>query len=97
MTYAQMMDIPFVYSSNGDGFYEHDFLTGQEREIPLHQFPTYDELCARFTTEANDGAGISPAEAAVINQPYYTSTTTYAPRYYQRITINRCVEEIARG
>ena len=44
MTYAQMMDIPFAYSSNGDAFYEHDFLTGLERQIPLDQFPTYDEL-----------------------------------------------------
>ena len=39
MTYAQMLDIPFAYSSNGDGFMEHDFLTGQEREIGLDEFP----------------------------------------------------------
>ena len=38
MTYAQMMDLPFAYSSNGDAFYEHDFLTGQEREITLDKF-----------------------------------------------------------
>lgn len=40
MTYAQMLDIPFAYSSNGDGFMEHDFLTGQEREIGLDEFPS---------------------------------------------------------
>ena len=42
--YAQMLDVPFAYSSNGDAFEEYDFLTGIERTIPLDQFPTYDEL-----------------------------------------------------
>ncbi|BDF79014.1 EcoAI/FtnUII family type I restriction enzme subunit R [Pyramidobacter piscolens] len=97
MTYAQMMDIPFAYSSNGDAFYEHDFLTGLERQIPLDQFPTYDELCARFAAEANAGSGLTSAQTAIINQPYYTSATTYAPRYYQRIAINRSVDAIAKG
>ena len=97
MTYAQMMDIPFAYSSNGDAFYEHDFLTGKERQIPLDQFPTYDELCARFKAEANGGAGLTPEESAVLRQPYYTSINTYPPRYYQRTAINRTVDAIARG
>ena len=48
MQYAQMLDVPFAFSSNGDAFFEHDFLTGQEREIPLDQFPTLDELLARI-------------------------------------------------
>ena len=47
MTYAQMMDLPFAYSSNGDAFYEHDFLTGQEQQIELDKFPTQDKLVAR--------------------------------------------------
>ncbi len=97
MTYAQMMDIPFAYSSNGDAFQEHDFLTGTERQIPLDQFPTYDELCARFKKEANNGSGLTPEESAVIRQPYYTSMNTYPPRYYQRNAINRTVDAIARG
>ena len=97
MSYANMLDLPFAYSSNGDAFYEHDFLTGQERQIPLDQFPTYDELCARFRAEVNGGAGLTPAETAVLRQPYYTSLNTYPPRYYQRIAINRTVDEIAKG
>jgi type I restriction enzyme R subunit len=97
MSYAKMLDLPFAYSSNGDAFYEHDFLTGQERQIPLDQFPTYDELCARFRAEVNGGAGLTPAETAVLRQPYYTSLNTYPPRYYQRIAINRTVDEIAKG
>ncbi len=97
MTYAQMMDIPFAYSSNGDAFYEHDFLTGVEQQIPLDQFPTYDELYARFASESNAGTGLTPEQTALIKQPYYTSATTYAPRYYQRIAINRSVDAIAKG
>ena len=97
MTYAQMLDVPFAYSSNGDAFYEHDFLTGLERQIPLDQFPTYDELFERFRAESNDGEGLTPVETAIIDQPYYTSQTTYAPRYYQRIAINRSVDAIAKG
>ncbi len=97
MTYARMLDVPFAYSSNGDAFYEHDFLTGLEREIPLDQFPTYDELYERFTAGANDGQGMTPMETAIINEPYYTSQTTYSPRYYQRIAINRTVDAIAKG
>ena len=96
-TYAQMMDIPFAYSSNGDAFYEHDFLTGLEREIPLDQFPTYEELYERFKTESNAGAGLNSEETALIEQPYYTSQSTYAPRYYQRIAVNRTVDAIAKG
>ena len=97
MTYAKMLDVPFAYSSNGDAFYEHDFLTGQERQIELDEFPTYDELVLRYRQEANSGNGITDSQMAIINQPYYTSQTTYAPRYYQRIAINRTVEAIARG
>lgn len=97
MTYAQMLDIPFAYSSNGDAFYEHDFLTGLEREIPLDRFPTYDELYERFKAESNDGRGMTPSEIAIIEQLYYTSQKTYAPRYYQRIAINRTVNAIVRG
>lgn len=97
MTYAQMLDIPFAYSSNGDGFAEHDFLTGTERQFGLDEFPTEDELIARYKAESNGGTGITPSQQAVLNQPYYSSQTTYPPRYYQRIAINRTVDAIARG
>ena len=97
MTYAQMMDIPFAYSSNGDAFFEHDFLTGRERQIPLDQFPTKEELIARLYAEVNGGTGYSEAEKKVVDQPYYTSQNTYSPRYYQRNAVNRTVEAIAKG
>lgn len=97
MAYAKMLDVPFAYSSNGDAFYEHDFLTGLERQIALNEFPTYDELIERFRTESNGGAGVTDEEMAIIHQPYYTSQNTYPPRYYQRIAINRTVDAIAKG
>lgn len=97
MTYALMQDIPFAYSSNGDGFQEHDFLTGQERTLSLDEFPTPEELIARWEREANGGEGISDNEKKVIEQPYYSSQSTYDPRYYQRNAINRTVEAIAKG
>ncbi len=95
--YAVMLDVPFAYSSNGDAFMEHDFLTGLERQIPLDEFPTYDELKERYIKESNDGAGLNDTEITAINQPYYSSQTTYPPRYYQRIAINRTIDAIAKG
>ncbi|MEA4973663.1 MAG: DEAD/DEAH box helicase family protein [Candidatus Metalachnospira sp.] len=93
ITYAQMLDVPFAYSSNGDAFYEHDFLTGQERQLTLTEFPTPDELIARYQA----GKGLNDKEKKIIDQPYYTSQTTYAPRYYQRNAVNRTVDAIVKG
>lgn len=97
ITYAQMLDVPFAYSSNGDGFREHDFLTGAERDIGLADFPTPDELYARYKKGANAGHGLNSEEEAIIQQPYYSSQNTYPPRYYQRIAVNRTLDAIARG
>lgn len=93
IAYARMLDLPFAYSSNGDGFAEHDFLTGQEREFGLDEFPTEQELIERYKKES----GITPQQEVAIEQPYYSSQNTYPPRYYQRIAINRTVDAIARG
>ena len=97
MTYAQMLDLPFAYSSNGDGFMEHDFLSGTERLLALDAFPTEAELIARYKAGLNGGAGITPDEEKILDQPYYSSQTTYPPRYYQRIAVNRTLDAIARG
>lgn len=91
--YAKKLDIPFAYSSNGDGFIEHDFLTGKEREFVLDKFPSPEELINRFKFQKN----ITEAEEQIIEQPYYTSSKTYPPRYYQRIAVNRTLDAIAKG
>ncbi len=95
--YAEMLDVPFAYSSNGDGFYEHDYLTGKERELSLEEFPSEEELLIRFTADSNDGKGLNDNVRKIIDEPYYSSQNTYPPRYYQRVAINRAVEEIAQG
>ena len=93
MNYAKMLDLPFAFSSNGDGFAEHDFLTGAERQFGLDEFPTEAELTERFKKES----GLTPLQETAMNQPYYSSQNTYPPRYYQRIAINRTIDAIARG
>ena len=93
MDYAEILDIPFAYSSNGDGFVEHDFLTGMEVEIPLDKFPTKEQLLARIRASKK----FTPEQETVINQPYYWDADTHAPRYYQRIAINRTIEAVAKG
>lgn len=93
MDYAQILDVPFAYSSNGDGFVEHDFLTGKERDLTLDEFPTKDELLSRW----QQAKGYTEDQKKVINQPYHWDQETHAPRYYQRIAINRTIEAVAQG
>lgn len=95
--YASMMDIPFAFSSNGFGFQEYDFLSGKERTLTMDQFPTKDELYARFIHDSNDGNGLSGEELKVIDQPYCSGQDIFPPRYYQRNAVNRAVDAVARG
>ena len=96
LDYAETLDLPFAYSSNGDGFLEHD-RTGAgstvEREFPLDQFPSPDELWARYS----QAKGYTAAQQAVATQDYYDDGSGKAPRYYQLIAINRTIEAIAQG
>ena len=95
--YAKMMDVPFAYSSNGLGFQEYDFLTGKERALGMDEFPTKEELYARYFTEVNDGQGVTDEEMKVIEQPYCTGQDIFPPRYYQRNAVNRTVNAVAQG
>lgn len=97
MTYAQMLDVMFAYSSNGEGFAEHDFLTGKERTFAIDEFPTKEELIERYKREANDGSGLNEQELSVIEQPFCTGQNIFPPRYYQRNAVNRTVGAIAKG
>ena len=93
MEYAQILDIPFAYSSNGDGFLEHDLLTGKETELSLKQFPTPENLYKRLI----DAKQLSGEALKIVEQPFYSDPYTYEPRYYQRIAVERTVETIAKG
>ena len=95
--YAKMMDVPFAYSSNGLGFHEYDFLTGTERALGMDEFPTKEELYARYFAEVNDGQGVTDEEMKVIEQPYCTGQDIFPPRYYQRNAVNRTVNAVAQG
>lgn len=97
MTYAQMLDVKFAYSTNGEGFAEHDFLTGKERTFALEEFPTKDELIERYKNEANDGKGLGEQELKALNQPFCTGQNIFPPRYYQRIAVNRTINAIAKN
>lgn len=81
--YAQMMDVPFAFSSNGQGYQEYDFLTGKERSLSMNQFPTKEELYARFISESHEGDGLSDSEMKVISQPFCTVKT-----YFRLATIS---------
>ena len=95
--YAMMMNIPFAYSSNGQGFQEYDFLTGKERTLAMDEFPTKEELYKRFTGENHNGEGLSEKELKVINQPFCIGQDIFPPRYYQRNAVNNTVNAVAQG
>ena len=93
MDYALILDLKFAYSSNGDGFLEHDFITGMERELKLDEFPTEDELYNRYL----DSKDYTPEALKIVETPYYYDAYSHEPRYYQRIAVDRTIEAIATG
>ena len=94
LDYANDLDIPFVYSSNGDGFLEHDKTKTEniETELSLENFPTPEELWKRYS----EWKKLDNKSEPIIAQDYY-----YDPgkrmRYYQQVAVNRSVEAIAKG
>lgn len=97
LDYANTLDIPCVFSSNGDGFYFHDKTAtdGQvERELSLNEFPSPDELWEKYKKYK----GIDSKQVEVVaKQDYFFDTTGRSPRYYQQIAINRTIEAVAKG
>lgn len=96
LNYAQMMNVPFVFSSNGDGFVFHNrYVQEGEREtvLPLDGFPSPETLWEMYV-EQNC---IGPAQSKIIDEPYYVDNPNKQPRYYQINAINRTVEAIAAG
>lgn len=97
LEYAQILDIPVVYSSNGDGFLEHDRSgsSGQiERNLSLDGFPSSAEIWPKYKKYK----GIeTPEQEEVSSYDYFFDGSGRQPRYYQQIAINRTVEAIAKG
>jgi type I restriction enzyme R subunit len=93
--YAETLDIPFVYSSNGDGFLEHDRTktAGQvEREFHMEEFPSPEDLYRRYRV----AKGLDEEIEKAIMEPYYEDGSGKGPRYYQQVAINRTVEAVAK-
>jgi len=97
LNYAEILDLPVAFSSNGDGFLEHDksgFSHLIERELSLDDFPTPDQLWQKY----QKFKGIETPEAeAIASFDYFFDSQGRQPRYYQQIAINRTVEAIAKG
>lgn len=92
--YAEMLDVPFAYSTNGDAFLEHDFTTGHEQTIALDDFPSPDELWARFCA----AKCFDTKQSNIITTPFhFDPVQKKTPRYYQRVAVSRVVQAIASG
>jgi len=96
LDYAATLDIPFVFSSNGDGFVFHD-RTGTnattETTLALDAFPSPAELWARYCS----AKGLTPAAEQIVLQDYFDDASGKAPRYYQVSAVNAALEAIAKG
>ena len=97
LDYAETLDVPFVFSSNGDAFLMHDrtgLAAKVEQEISLEAFPSPEELWARYCK----WKGVETPEAKnTVEMPYYDDGTGRAPRYYQVNAVNRTIEAVANG
>jgi type I restriction enzyme R subunit len=97
LDYAETLDVPFVFSSNGDAFLMHD-RTGLadkvEQELSLGSFPSPEELWGRYCK----WKGVNtPAAKNTVEMPYYDDGTGRTPRYYQVSAVNRAIEAVASG
>ena len=96
LAYAQTLDIPFVFSSNGDAFHFHDKTAKSgaiETVLALDAFPSPEQLWQKYKTFK----GITDEAESVVAQEYFSDGMERSPRYYQQIAINRTIEAIARN
>ncbi|AFK02673.1 EcoEI R domain protein [Emticicia oligotrophica DSM 17448] len=97
LEYARMLDIPCIFSSNGDGFIFHDKTAQDENievEIGLDEFPSPEAIWLKYKTFKGLD---TPITEKVALQKYYSDGSGRKPRYYQQIAINRTVQAIAKG
>ncbi len=95
--YGEMLDVPFIFSSNGDGFLFHNKISKDgivESELSLEDFPTPPETLWQLW---NEHKGITEIDLEVIEQDYYSDGSDKTPRYYQLNAINKTIEAIAKG
>jgi type I restriction enzyme R subunit len=98
LDYARLLDVPFVFASNGDGFIFHDKTAadrgGQlESEITLADFPSPETLWQKYCT----WKGFTDAQLPFVTQDYYEDGSGKSPRYYQIRAINKTIEAVSAG
>ena len=95
LDYARLLDVPFVFSSNGDGFVFHDKtnLSALETEIRLEDFPSPQQLWQKYAA----WKGYSKEQLPLITQDYYDDGSGKSPRYYQLQAINKTIEAVSTG
>ena len=96
LEYAEILDVPYAYSTNGDAFLEHDRTVSNgtvTREIAMGDFPTPKELWNRYC----DAKGYTPKQRSVAAQDYYDDGSQKSPRYYQLTAVNRVIDAVAQG
>lgn len=94
--YAELLNVPFIFSSNGDGFLFHNKISssGQvETELPLGEFPSPQSLWELWCSHN----GITNEQEEIITQDYYSGGSDKSPRYYQTLAINKTIEAISAG
>ncbi|PKN52693.1 MAG: restriction endonuclease [Deltaproteobacteria bacterium HGW-Deltaproteobacteria-13] len=94
--YAELLHVPFVFSSNGDGFLFHNSIATDgtvEREISLDEFPSPETLWRMWCANK----GITSEQESIVTQDYYSDSGNKIPRYYQILAINKTIEVIANG
>lgn len=93
LDYAETLNIPFAFSSNGDGFVFHDRTSGSETNLPIDGFRSPADLWMRYRS----WKGLDADEEEVVLEDYHDDGSGKEPRYYQRNAINAAVEAIAKG
>ncbi|MCK4922870.1 MAG: DEAD/DEAH box helicase family protein, partial [Bacteroidales bacterium] len=93
LDYADTLDLPFIYSSNGKAFIEHDKTVSKEKEIPLRKFPSPDQLWQRYKV----WKGLDEEKERINTIDYYYEQGGKKSRYYQTVAINRTIEAITNG
>jgi len=96
LSYADMLQVPFVFSSNGDGFLFHNKIAKDgaiERELALHEFPSAETLWQWWA----EHQGLDTEQQELVAQDYFSDGSNKSPRYYQLLAINKTIEAIAKG
>ena len=93
LEYADILNIPFTFTSNGDGFLFHNRISGKEKKLSMDSFPSPEKLWSIYKKSQN----LNEEREKIILEPYHSGPEAKEPRYYQRIAINKVTEAVSQG